>query len=67
MFFVFIHTGRRATVVALAALQLSYEAIQNLRRWWKGEISGKRCAKNIVDATFSIAAGVGGGFAGDLT
>lgn len=51
-------------LVALCALQLTYEAIKNIRQWYNGEISGKRCAKNLIDTTFTIAAGVGGGAAG---
>ena len=61
----FIASGQKVAVAALAALQLGWEAIQNLRRWWKGEISGKRCAKNIVDSSFSIGMGVVGGIGGN--
>jgi hypothetical protein len=57
-------TGGDVVMVALAAISLSYDAIMNLYRWWKGEISGKRCCKNIVDSTFTIAAGAGGGIGG---
>ena len=35
--------------VALVAGVLSFEIYQNIRRWWKGEIQGIRCVKNIVD------------------
>ncbi len=56
--------GTKVAVVTLTAAQLSWEAIKNIRLWWKGEITGKRCAKNIVDSLGSIVAGVGGGFAG---
>jgi len=56
--------GAKATTYGLAALQLSWEAIKDLRRWWKGEISGKRCAKTVVDATFTIGATAGGSLGG---
>jgi len=38
--------------------------IRNIRRWWKGEISGKRCAKSVVDSFVCLGAGVGGCVAG---
>lgn len=51
-------------VVGLVAAQLSWEAIKNIRLWWKGEISGKRCAKNVFDSLGSSAAGAAGGYGG---
>ena len=57
-------TSGSVVVVALAALELGYEAINNIRRWWKGEISGRRCAMSIVDSAISIAAGAAGGLGG---
>jgi hypothetical protein len=56
--------GGNIVMVALAGLSLGYEAIKNLRRWWKGEITGERCAKNVVDASVAIVAGIGGGIGG---
>lgn len=56
--------GGPSVMVTLAVAYLSYEATKNLCRWHKGEISGKRCAKNMIDATVSIAAGLGGGIVG---
>lgn len=57
-------------VVALAAVYLSYEALQSINAWWRGEISGRRCAKAIVDSACGIvagaAAGVGGAALGSL-
>jgi hypothetical protein len=47
--------GGTVIMVTLAAVQLSYEAIVSIRRWWKGEITGVRCVKNIIDSTASIA------------
>lgn len=35
-------------------------------RWWNGEISGKRCAKNCIDAAFTITVGAAGGLGGGL-
>ncbi|CAB3985279.1 Hypothetical predicted protein [Paramuricea clavata] len=57
-------TGGTVVMVALAAVYLTYNAYDNIRRWWKGEISGKRCIKNVLDATFTIGAGMAGGAAG---
>ena len=37
--------GGSVVMVALAAISLCYDAIKNINRWWKGEISGKRCCK----------------------
>lgn len=56
--------GGNVVLVTLCAIQLTYEAIKNLKQWWNGEISGKRCAKNLIDATFTVGAGVGGGIGG---
>uniref|UniRef100_A0A914UMB9 J domain-containing protein n=1 Tax=Plectus sambesii TaxID=2011161 RepID=A0A914UMB9_9BILA len=55
--------GGKATI-ALAAVYLSYEAMRNIHRWWKGEISGRRVAKNIIDSCGTVAAGAGGAMAG---
>ena len=51
-------------MVGLAAVYLSASAYSNIRRWWSGEISGKRCIKNLLDSTFAIGAGMAGGCAG---
>jgi hypothetical protein len=56
--------GGNVVMIALAAISLSYDAIKNLCRWWRGEITGTRCCKNIVDSTFTIGAGVAGGVGG---
>lgn len=37
--------------------QLAYATLKSLYRWWIGEISGKRCAKMIVDSMISSGAG----------
>lgn len=43
---------------------LTFEAWNNLKLWWRGEISGKSCAKTIIDSLAGIAGGYGGGIAG---
>jgi hypothetical protein len=56
--------GGAVVMVGLAAVYLSYNAYINIKRWWNGEISGKRCIKNLLDATFTIGAGMAGGISG---
>lgn len=56
--------GGKVVTVALASAYLTYETVKNIRRWWKGEISGKRCLKNIIDTGFTITGGLAGGVAG---
>jgi hypothetical protein len=56
--------GGKHVMVALAAISLGYDAIKNLCRWWRGEITGARCCKNIVDSVCTIGAGVAGGVLG---
>ena len=53
--------------VALASAYLSYDIMLNIRQWWNGEISGKRCVKNILDTGVSLAAGVAGSAGGYAT
>uniref|UniRef100_A0AC34GFV3 Uncharacterized protein n=1 Tax=Panagrolaimus sp. ES5 TaxID=591445 RepID=A0AC34GFV3_9BILA len=50
--------------VALDAVFLPFEAIQSIHRWFNGEISGRRCAKTIVDASAAVAGGIGGAAVG---
>ncbi|CAF1643909.1 unnamed protein product, partial [Didymodactylos carnosus] len=50
--------------VALVAVQLTWTAIKSILGWWNGELSGTRCAKNIVDDLAAIAGGAGGSMAG---
>jgi len=50
--------------VALIATTLAFDVIRNIRRWLNGEISGKRCLKNVIDCLVGVGAGVGGGFLG---
>jgi len=56
--------GGNAVMVGLAVIHLSWTAITNLRRWWKGEISGKRCVKNVMDSLLTLGAGMCGGAGG---
>ena len=53
-----------AISVGLLAVFLTYETWTNVKQWWKGEISGKLCAKNIIDSCAGLAGGVVGGMAG---
>lgn len=50
--------------VTLAAVYLTREIYHNMTRWWNGEISGARCAKNVIDSFAGVAAGFGGGYLG---
>jgi hypothetical protein len=50
--------------VGLLAVYLTIEVWNNLKLWWRGEISGKRCAKNIIDSLAIVAGGYGGGMVG---
>jgi hypothetical protein len=53
-----------AISVGLLAVFLTNETWKNVKQWWKGEISGKLCAKNIIDSCAGLAGGVVGGMAG---
>jgi hypothetical protein len=57
-------TSGKLVSVGLVAVYLTIEAWNQLKLWWNGEITGIRCAKNIIDSFAGIAAGVGGGVAG---
>ena len=56
--------GGQFAMYALAAVYLCYHALENIKKWWKGEISGKRCVKNIIVSSSTALAGVGGGILG---
>lgn len=45
----------------LVVVMLGYEACKQIHAWWKGEITGTRCVKNVVDSIGSAAGGVAGG------
>ena len=53
--------GGSVVMVTLAITHLSLTAITNIKRWWSGEISGKRCIKNLVDSTIATGASILGG------
>ena len=60
-------TALRATplpCVALVATELSWEAVQSIRAYCKGQITAKACVRNITTATASVAGGVAGAAAG---
>lgn len=59
--------GGKVAAAALVVLYLSLEAYQSIKKWWNNEITGKRCAKNIVDALGSAGGLVAGGYAGGAT
>jgi len=50
--------------IAIVTVQLSWEALKSIHSWWKGEITGKRCTKQIIDGSAGILGGYGGGAAG---
>jgi DnaJ domain len=61
---VFTQVRGSVVLVTLSAVYLGWEAFQSIRQWWCGKISGKRCAKQVIDATVTLAAGLGGGVGG---
>ncbi|CAF4568561.1 unnamed protein product, partial [Didymodactylos carnosus] len=38
--------------------KLGWRAVKNIYLWWKGEVSGKRCVKEIIDASAEMLGGV---------
>ncbi len=50
--------------VGLLAVFLTYDIWNNVRRWWKGEITGEQCAKNIINSCAGVAGGIAGGYVG---
>ncbi|CAF1459719.1 unnamed protein product [Adineta steineri] len=45
-------------------ITLAYDTYSNIKGWWRGEISGKRCVKCLVDDLAAIGAGFLGGAGG---
>jgi hypothetical protein len=41
-------------------VHLGFATLQNIYRWYNGEICGKRAAKNIIDSCAGMACGIGG-------
>lgn len=60
----FNKVGGNVVMVGLAVVTLTIDVIKNIQRWWNGEISGKRCFKNILDSGVAVGAGVTGGMVG---
>lgn len=56
--------GGNIVMIGLAFVSLGYTCISNILRWYRGEITGKRCVKNCIDSLASIGFGVGGGMGG---
>ena len=50
--------------VTIVGVHLGWETVQNLRAWWKGELSGKRCLKNLLDDLAAVVGGFGGAAVG---
>ena len=46
--------GGKVVGSILVVAQLGWAVFKNMRQWWRGEISGKRCSKNIIDSSASI-------------
>ena len=60
----FAQMAKPEDFVTIITVQLTYEAIQSINSWWNGEISGKRCAKQIIDSSGSIFGGYAGAAVG---
>uniref|UniRef100_A0A914PNM5 J domain-containing protein n=1 Tax=Panagrolaimus davidi TaxID=227884 RepID=A0A914PNM5_9BILA len=54
----------RSLPYVLSTAYLLYEIGTNIYKWHHNEISGKRCAKNVIDAAGALAGGIGGGALG---
>ncbi|CAF0736822.1 unnamed protein product [Didymodactylos carnosus] len=59
-------SSRAVTPVAIVVVLLSWEALKSISSWWKGEISGRRCVKQLIDALSALAGGYAGGAAGAI-
>ena len=49
---------------AIVASELSWEAVQNIRSYLRGEISAKSCAKAVLNAGMGVGGGLAGAAAG---
>ena len=47
--------GGSVVTVGLVVAQVGYEMFKNIHLWWTKKITGKQCAKNILDSLASIA------------
>eukprot|EP00541_Cyclophora_tenuis_P007492 CAMPEP_0116563904 /NCGR_PEP_ID=MMETSP0397-20121206/13007_1 /TAXON_ID=216820 /ORGANISM="Cyclophora tenuis, Strain ECT3854" /LENGTH=249 /DNA_ID=CAMNT_0004090429 /DNA_START=58 /DNA_END=807 /DNA_ORIENTATION=+ len=52
--------GSTVAGTAIVASELSWEAMQNIRSYLKKEITGKQCARGILNASLSVGGGVAG-------
>ena len=52
--------------VAILMVPLAVNTIQDIGRWWRGEITGIRCVNNIAANGVGVAAGLGGMFGGKM-
>ena len=50
--------------VGLCAVYLAADILKSLYDWWNGRITGKRCAKIVLDSGLSLLGGFGGASAG---
>lgn len=57
-------TGSWVPALVLAGVYVAWDVNKNIRQWYSGSITGKRCAKNIISNLLSTGAGVAGGGTG---
>uniref|UniRef100_A0AC34FD17 J domain-containing protein n=1 Tax=Panagrolaimus sp. ES5 TaxID=591445 RepID=A0AC34FD17_9BILA len=50
--------------ITLATIPIIYEVYRSVSLWWNGDISGKRAAQNIIDASVVAAGSIGGAAVG---
>lgn len=48
----------------LGAIWLGYAIFRSLFKWYRGQITGRRCCKDIIDSLVSLAGGAAGGAIG---
>lgn len=53
-------------MAALSPVYLSASIIKDIKRWWNGDIGGRRFVKNIVDPVVSIPLTLAGGVCGSM-
>ena len=51
----------KGLATAAVVLTVRYDIYKQINRWLNDEISGKRCAKNIIDSVGGFGGGWGGG------
>jgi hypothetical protein len=50
--------------VVIVTVQLAWKAVESISSWWKEDISGKRCVKQIIDTSAGVLGSYAGGAAG---